>query len=157
MFWPIFSEPKEPKPPGPKDQHSDLNPNPGEREPHPSGPLRPPPFKHTYSGFHPPFLAMLVLVWLWVWTPLDHPPPDRPKFRSFFAPLPPQCSFFLPSLGGLLVEFWWCSKRQGLKYPRLEFSGCRVKPRRCVGHSLEHPPTFLLNSKQTCFLVGVVR
>ena len=34
------------------------------------------------------------------------PPPDIPKFRSFF-PLP-QFSYILPSLGGLLVEFWWC-------------------------------------------------
>ena len=35
-----------------------------------------------------------------------------PKFRVFF-PLPPQFSFILPSLGGLLVEFWWCLKRRG--------------------------------------------
>ena len=35
----------------------------------------------------------------------------RPKFRSFL-PLPPQFSFFLPSLRGPLVEF---SKRRGLK------------------------------------------
>ena len=28
----------------------------------------------------------------------------------------------------LLVEFWWCLKRQ--RCARLEFSGCRVKPRR---------------------------
>ena len=36
------------------------------------------------------------------------PPPDCPKFRSF----PPQFSFFLLSLGGLLVEFWWCLKHR---------------------------------------------
>ena len=30
-----------------------------------------------------------------------------PKFRVFF-PLPPQLSFFLLSLGGPFVEFWWC-------------------------------------------------
>ena len=36
--------------------------------------------------------------------PPDPRPPGRPKFRLFFT-LPPQCSFFLPSLGGLLVEF----------------------------------------------------
>ena len=35
------------------------------------------------------------------------PPPDRPKFRSFF-PLPPQFSLFLLYLGGPFVEFWWC-------------------------------------------------
>ena len=31
-----------------------------------------------------------------------------PKFRVFFFPLPPQFSFFSPSLGGPFVEFWWC-------------------------------------------------
>ena len=36
-----------------------------------------------------------------------------PQFRVFVFPLPPQFSFFLPSLGGLLVEFWWCLKRRG--------------------------------------------
>ena len=35
-------------------------------------------------------------------------PPDGPKFRSLFFPSPQQFSFFLPSLGCLLVEFWWC-------------------------------------------------
>ena len=34
------------------------------------------------------------------------------KISRFFFPLPPQFSFF-PSLGGLLVEFWWCLKRRG--------------------------------------------
>ena len=38
-------------------------------------------------------------------------------------PLPPQLSFFLPSLGGLFLEFWWCLKRWALKCARLEFSG----------------------------------
>ena len=33
-------------------------------------------------------------------------------FALFFFPLLPHFSFFLPSLGGLLVEFWWCLKRQ---------------------------------------------
>ena len=36
-----------------------------------------------------------------------------PKFRAFFPLLPPQFSFFLLSLGGLPVEFWWCLKRRG--------------------------------------------
>ena len=31
----------------------------------------------------------------------------RPKI-SFFFPSPPQYSFFLPSLWGLFVKFWWC-------------------------------------------------
>ena len=35
-----------------------------------------------------------------------------PKFRAFFS-LPPEISFYLLSLGGLLVEFWWCLKRRG--------------------------------------------
>ena len=36
-----------------------------------------------------------------------------PKFRAFFFSLLPEISFFLLSLGGLLVEFWWCLKRRG--------------------------------------------
>ena len=35
-----------------------------------------------------------------------------PKFRAFFSLSPPEMSFFLLSLGGLLVEFWWCLKRR---------------------------------------------
>ena len=34
------------------------------------------------------------------------------NFALFFS-LPPEISFFLLSLGGLLVEFWWCLKRRG--------------------------------------------
>ena len=44
------------------------------------------------------------------------PPPDRPKSRSFFSSLPPEISFFLLSLRGLLVEFWWCFRRPGRSY-----------------------------------------
>ena len=74
---------------------------------------------------------------------LDISPPDRPlpaplpldpllcrtaqKFRSFF-PLPPQFSFFLLSLGGPFVEFWWCFWDPQMCM--FELSGCRVKPRR---------------------------
>ena len=36
----------------------------------------------------------------------------RPKISRFCSPLPPQFSFFLPSLGGVLVKFWWCLKRR---------------------------------------------
>ena len=36
---------------------------------------------------------------------LDNPPPDRPKFRSFFSLLPPQFSFFFPSLGVLSLNY----------------------------------------------------
>ena len=58
-------------------------------------------------------------------------PWDRPKFRSFFFPLPPEISFFLLS-GGLLVEFRWCLNWDP---PKCTFglSGCRVKPRRLRG------------------------
>ena len=34
---------------------------------------------------------------------------------ALFPLLPPQFSFFLLSLGGLSVEFWWCLKRRGPK------------------------------------------
>ena len=37
----------------------------------------------------------------------NRPRPGPPKI-SFFFPLPPQCSIFLPSLGDLLVKIWWC-------------------------------------------------
>ena len=50
---------------------------------------------------------------------------------ALFFPLPPQFSFCLPSLGGLLVEFWWCLRRRGLKCASLGF---RVKTR------LQEPP-----------------
>ena len=47
------------------------------------------------------------------------PPPDllssadRPKFHAVFFTFPPQFSFFLLSLWGPSVEFWWCLKRPG--------------------------------------------
>ena len=40
--------------------------------------------------------------------PQDRPPPGPPKISLFFFRLPLPFSFFLPSLGGLLMEFWWC-------------------------------------------------
>ena len=51
--------------------------------------------------------------------------PEGWRARNFalFFPLPPQNSFSLPSLGCLLVEFWWCLKRRALKCARLEFFG----------------------------------
>ena len=52
------------------------------------------------------------------------------NFAFFFFSLPPQFSFFLPSLGGLLVEFLWCLKRWGPQMSTFGLSGCRVKPRR---------------------------
>ena len=58
------------------------------------------------------------------------PKGGRPKIALFFLPLLAQFSFFLLSLEGLVVEFWWCVRSAGtLKFARLEFSGCRVKPR----------------------------
>ena len=44
--------------------------------------------------------------------PPDRPSPGPPKFSLFFFSLPPEISFFLLSLRGLLVEFWWCLKRR---------------------------------------------
>ena len=40
----------------------------------------------------------------------QHPSPQHPSPGPpfFFSSLPPPFSFCLPSLGGLLVEFWWC-------------------------------------------------
>ena len=43
---------------------------------------------------------------------------------------PPKISFFFPSLGGLLVEFWWCFEERDPQMSTIELSGCRVKPRR---------------------------
>ena len=48
----------------------------------------------------------LLLVVVVVWRP-GPPSGGPPKIYRFF-PLLPQFSFFLLSLGGLLVEFWWC-------------------------------------------------
>ena len=41
--------------------------------------------------------------------------PERwgPKISRLFFPLPPQFSFFSPSLLVFFVEFWWCLKRRG--------------------------------------------
>ena len=43
--------------------------------------------------------------------PSPGPPSAGPPKISLFFHLPPQFSFFSPSLGGLLVEFWWCFRR----------------------------------------------
>ena len=62
--------------------------------------------------------------------------PERwgPIISRLFFPLPPQFSFFLPSLGGgLLVVFWWCLKRRGPEMCTMGLSGCHVKPRRLQG------------------------
>ena len=49
-----------------------------------------------------------VLLWLWVWTPLDRPPdrppldrppPNRPKFRSFSSLSSPICALFVSLWG----------------------------------------------------------
>ena len=68
------------------------HPSPGRGSSHNSGPVRPPPFGHTYSGFHPQFLAVLVLV-------------GAPKFGApaLFLLLSPQFSF---SLSFLEVLSW---------------------------------------------------
>ena len=56
------------------------------------------------------------------------PPPDRPKFRAFFFPSPPQNSFFSTLYGCLLVEFWWCFEDRNPEMCTFGLSG--VKPRR---------------------------
>ena len=66
-------------------------------------------------------------------------PPDPPSagppfpwtaqnFALFFLSPSPKISFFLLSLGGLLVEFWWCLKRRGAPMCTFGLSGCGVKP-----------------------------
>ena len=41
------------------------------------------------------------------------PKAGSPKFRAFFFfPLPPPFSLSFSLSGGLLVEIWWCLKRQ---------------------------------------------
>ena len=64
-----------------------------------------------------------------------------PKFRAFF-PLRHKIRSFLPSLGGLLVELWWCLKAGNLKCARLEFSGCRVRPAGNKKREILGPPPF---------------
>ena len=53
---------------------------------------------------------------------------------AFFSLLPPQFSFFPPSLGVFSLNF-----AGALKCGRLEFSGCRVKPRKAAAHFRRWP------------------
>ena len=62
-------------------------------------------------------------------------PLDRPKFRSFFFPLPPQNSFFSSLSGCLLVEFWWCFADRDPQMCTFGLSGCRVNPQRLRSHT----------------------
>ena len=76
------------------------------------------------------------------------PPPDRPKFRhsrSHFR------SFSLS--GGLLVEFWWCLKRQDPQMSTFGLSGCRVKPQRLLQNvknnfTIDLPPPLVFRKSQ---------
>ena len=61
-------------------------------------------------------------------SPPDPPSTGPPKSSLFFFSLPPKISFFLLSLGGVLVEFWWCSEDQDPQMCTFGLSGCRVKP-----------------------------
>ena len=84
--------------------------------------------------------------------PPDNPPPDRPKFRSFFSLLPPQFSFFSPSLGGPFVEFWWCFWRPGpcnvhVRALRLSCETPAAPPDRAAGARTQQPE----NSKRAHF------
>ena len=64
-------------------------------------------------------------------------PLDHPKFRSFFS-LPPEISFFSPSLGGLLAEFWWCLKAGTLKCARLGSRAAVARGPRRTSKPTEH-------------------
>ena len=87
----------------------DPNPKPclGE-EAGPSGP--------TCSGFGVVVVVVVVVVagLDFLGPPSPGPPSAGPPFPwtaqnfAFFFLSPPEISFFLLSLGGLLVEFWWC-------------------------------------------------
>ena len=61
-----------------------------------------------------------------------HPSGPHPSAPSLPTPSP-QFSFFLPSLGSLLVVFWWCLKRKDPQMCTFGLSGCRVKPRQLWG------------------------
>ena len=63
----------------------------------------------------------------------DRPPLDRPKFRSFFSPLPPHfCSFCL-SLGVFSLNSGGFCEDGDPQICTFGLSGCRVKPRRLRG------------------------
>ena len=65
-----------------------------------------------------------------------------PKFRAFFSLSRRKIRSFLPSLG----VFWWnfggVLSVGALKCARLEFSGCRVKPRPTFGASSQNRRQF---------------
>ena len=62
---------------------------------------------------------------------------EGPKIRAFSLSRHNFLSFGLPSLGGLLVEFWWCLKRWDPEMYTFGLSGCRVKPwRLCNAHTI---------------------
>ena len=76
--------------------------------------------------------------------PSPHPPDPPPNPPSAEPPStePPKISlffFFFPLLGVFSWNFGGVLKRRALKCPRLEFSGCRVKPRRLQSRSRPRP------------------
>ena len=75
--------------------------------------------------------SLLLLLLLLLWVGLRRTALRRTAQNfALFLPFPATVSLFLCLSGCLLVEFWWCLKRRGLKCARFGLSGCRVKPRR---------------------------
>ena len=120
MLGPLPPHNPSPGPPSPGPPPSPGNPppqgpSPGPRSPGPPLPRTPPP-QDPSPGPHlprrpphdrPPLAP-----------PLDHAPPDRPsKWNALRRTALHRTAqnfdnfLFLPSLGGLLVGFWWCLKR----------------------------------------------
>ena len=73
-----------------------------------------------------------VLLWLWVWTPLDRLPPVRRTAQNFalFLPFPATVSFFLLSLEVFSWNFGGVFEDRDPQMCTFGLSGCRVKPRR---------------------------
>ena len=83
--------------------HSDLNPNTRGEGPPPFGAPLPPTLQAHLFRLPPSISAVLVLVWLWVWTP-----PDHPKFRTYFSSSRHHFALFVSlwvSSRGILVVF----------------------------------------------------
>ena len=81
------------------------------------------------------------------------PSAGPPKISLFLFRLPLPFSFILPSLGGLLVEFWWCFRSAGtLRCALLGSWGCCVKPwrSRWASHNSPRTPNVHI-SESWCF------
>ena len=79
---------------------------------------------------------------------------------SAFFPLPPQFSFFLLSLGGPFVEFWWCLKRRCPEMCTFGVLGSCEAPAGCLtfnkpscGHHHRNTDCFVFGT-QACFVLS---